>query len=163
MKRRSMFKKDREEKRETTDIDITSLLDILVILLFFMLKSYNASDLTVDVVENLSLPNSSATQLGHNAIIVQVNKEGSIFVDNQELKGANFEGDKIAVLHQHLRSKIENESKNLELNRAPAASAPRPINILLDQNHPYEIMQKVMHTVALAGHDQIKLIVTGQN
>ena len=158
-----VLEKEREDKRETTDIDITSLLDILVILLFFMLKSYNASDLTVDVVENLSLPNSNATQLGHNAIIVQVNKNGTIFVDNTELKGANFDGDKIAILHQHLKSKIDNESKVLESNRAPSSTTPRPINILLDQNHPSELMQKVMHTVALAGHDQIKLIVTGQN
>lgn len=52
------------------DIDITSLLDVLVILLVFLLKSYNASDLTLDLVDNVKLPSSNTRLLGNNAVIV---------------------------------------------------------------------------------------------
>ena len=160
-----MFKKNKYTKKEAPDIDITSLLDILVILLVFLLRSYNATDLSVDVVKDLDLPISTTDQLGHSAIVVQVDKNGSVFVDNKELVGASFQGERIEMLYNKLKE-MEVENKEVQSPRAPAAAAApsaRPINILLHQKHTYEVMQKVMHTAALAGHDQIKLIVTGQN
>lgn len=163
-----MFKKKKYTKKEAPDIDITSLLDILVILLVFLLRSYNATDLSVDVVKDLDLPISTTDQLGHSAIVVQVDKNGSVFVDNKELVGASFQGERIELLYNKLKE-MEVEKKEAQAPRAPASAGttsapiPRPINILLHQKHTYEVMQKVMHTAALAGHDQIKLIVTGQN
>ena len=40
-------------KAEPVDLDITSLLDILVIMLVFLLMNYNASDLQLDLVKDL--------------------------------------------------------------------------------------------------------------
>lgn len=154
-----MFKKKKAGKKEALEIDITSLLDILVILLVFLLKSYNASDLTVDLVDNITLPTSSASDLGHSAIVVQVDKNGAVFVDNKQLDNVSFKSEKIESLYSKLVELEKDEQKKEE--RSIASQSPRPINIVLDQKQTYEIMQKVMHTVALAGHDQIKLIVQG--
>ena len=46
---------NRRKKREPVDIDITSLLDILVIMLVFLLLNYNASDLKLELVPNLEM------------------------------------------------------------------------------------------------------------
>lgn len=161
-----MFKKKTMTKKEAVEIDITSLLDILVILLVFLLKSYNASDLTLDVVDNLNLPGSKSNQLGHTAVIVQVNKNKEIFVNNTIVEGANFNSDKIDALYGRLKEIQSEDQKSVNEQdnaRTVASNTPRPVNIVLDQNHPYAIVQKVMHTAALAGHDQLKLIVQGMN
>lgn len=52
-----------KRKRRESELDITSLLDILVILLVFLLKSYNSSELKVNVVDNLNLPSSESREL----------------------------------------------------------------------------------------------------
>ena len=71
--RRMFFNQKSRSKKEPLDLDITSLLDVLVILLVFLLKSYNASDLKLNLVKDLVVPNSDARTLGHHAVIVQVN------------------------------------------------------------------------------------------
>ena len=50
----------RKRNREAVDVDITSLLDILTILLVFLLKSYNASDLKLDLTKNLEMADSAS-------------------------------------------------------------------------------------------------------
>ena len=70
-------------KAEPMEIDITSLLDILVILLVFLLKSYNASDLKLDLVKNLTVPDSKARKLGNHAVIIQVDKNSNVWVEKK--------------------------------------------------------------------------------
>lgn len=157
--RNGMFKKARKEKKEALDIDITSLLDILVILLVFLLKSYNASDLSVDVVSNLTLPDSSSMKLGNHAVIVQVDKRGTVYVDSVEVKGTSFKGDRVSGLYETLKIKKDEYDKSRTIASKYSEDRTGQVNILLDQAHPYAIMQKVMHTSALAGFSKFKLIV----
>jgi biopolymer transport protein ExbD len=36
-----------------------------------------------------------------------------------------------------------------------------PINLVFDKGLPFQLIQKVLHTASLAGHNQYKLIVQG--
>ncbi|MGH1469517.1 MAG: hypothetical protein ACRBBP_11715, partial [Bdellovibrionales bacterium] len=65
------FKRKKKRNYEVEDIDITSLLDILVILLVFLLKSFNDSDLTLDLVNELALPYSMSRGAANNGVILQ--------------------------------------------------------------------------------------------
>ncbi len=166
--RQKKFKSIRK-KSEPMEIDITSLLDILVILLVFLLKSYNASDLTVDVVKGLDLPNSKSETLGNHAIIVQVNKNRKIFINNKPIGVMSGGGEKIESLYDGLISYKEEEKKKGAINRKPSADGKikelynKNVNLVIDQNLPYEVMQKVMHTAAIAGFPQFKFIVQGNH
>lgn len=159
-----MFKKGKASKKEPMDVDITSLLDILVILLVFLLKSYNASDLSVDVVKNLNLPVSSSTKLGNFAIVVQVDKRGRMFVDNKRVKNVTYKTEKIEALYKILEEKKAGFDKAREIasvTEDQTKKLKRNVNILLDQSQPYEVMQKIMHTAATAGFSKFKFIVQG--
>ena len=83
--RRMFFNQKSRSKKEPLDLDITSLLDVLVILLVFLLKSYNASDLKLNLVKDLVVPNSDARTLGHHAVIVQVNSHKKLFINNKNI------------------------------------------------------------------------------
>ena len=74
------LRKKRKQNNDAEELDITALLDILVILLVFLLKSFNDSDLTVDLVNELSLPYSMSRTAGHHGVILQVNKKGNVFI-----------------------------------------------------------------------------------
>ncbi len=154
MKKRT-FGVGRRQKKKELDVDITSLLDILVILLVFLLKSYNASDLKLELAKGISLPRSQSRNLGHHAVVVQVSKKREIYLNNKVIgRIANGE-EKISTLFNALTEikKIEDQKEKKKRNIK--------VNIVLDQGLSYGTMKSVMHTAASAGFPEFKFIVTG--
>lgn len=150
----------RHKEREAVDVDITSLLDILTILLVFLLKSYNASDLKLDLQKGLDMADSDARAMTRYAPVVQVNKEAKVFLNNKELGRMPASGE-MPVLTEALKKaragieadnakKAKNQQTNTEL-----------VNLVFDKEMDYAIVQRVMHDSALAGYSQFKFIVKG--
>ncbi len=165
----------RKSGEKELDVDITSLLDILVILLVFLLKSYNASDLKLEVAKNIDLPKSKSMTLGNMAVIVQVSDQKEIWINNRKIGRYLASSDeKIEILYSALEEEAKNQDKAIkELettaprdNNDKSALATRKanrkkVNIVMDQSVPYEVLRKVMHTSALAGFPEFKFIVQG--
>jgi biopolymer transport protein ExbD len=151
MKKRFQRKRPKSEPME---LDITSLLDILVILLVFLLKSYNASNLKLNLVDSLKIPDSKARKLGSHSVIVQVDNEKKIWIDNKVI-GKIDRSEKIIPLYEELKNRKEKAKTN-----NPKLVA-KSINLVLDKELPYNSMQKLMHTSALAGYTEFKFIVQG--
>ena len=147
----TFLKRKKRIKKEGLELDITSLLDILVILLVFLLKSYNASDLELNVQKNLMLAKSNSSSLGSHAITVQVNKKGQYFVDDQFI-----ETNLYPVLKQRAKKQLKSKKKK------ESGSHHLPINLVFDKSLSYKIVQDVMETAANAGFSKFKLIVQGK-
>ena len=62
-------------QNNVSEMDITSLLDVLVILLFFLILNYNPTDLQIDLVEKNSPPPSQLVEYGNKAVMIQVNED----------------------------------------------------------------------------------------
>lgn len=148
----------RKREREAIDVDITSLLDILTILLVFLLKSYNASDLKLDLTKGLEMADSDSKHMTRFAPVVQVNKEAKVFLNNKEIGRfpASGEMDALTAKLKEERSKTE---KNNKLNKQQYNADL--VNLVFDKEMDYEIVQRVMHNSALAGYSQFKFIVKG--
>ncbi len=170
-KRRSVIVK----KKKELDIDITSLLDILVILLVFLLKSYNPSDLKLDLTKNLELPESTSLLHGNQSVTIQVNKSRSVFINNKEIGRIPKTGSNIKFLEKKLKEMKEQGDKELKEFKSKNLSSVdkdllkskersnKQINIVLDQTLSYSDMQKVMHASATAGFPKFKFIVKAGN
>lgn len=150
---RRMFFNDKRQKKEDMELDITSLLDVLVILLVFLLKSYNASNLKLNLVKDLVVPNSAARTMGEHAVIVQVDKNKQLYVNNKQIGMITRSGES-EVLMEKLQS-IKENSKIMEVKKA------KRINLVFDESVPYNVMKGVMHTSALVGYTEFKFIVKG--
>ena len=151
-------------KKEDMDVDITSLLDILVILLVFLLKSYNASDLKLEPAAQIKLPSSKSQALGRHSVIIQVSSDKEIWLDNEKIGKLSPGGDKIDILFEQLKMMKE---KEIETLRSIASVEERKkkeskqVNLVLDQSLPYNVVRRVMHTSAMAGYPEFKFIVQG--
>jgi biopolymer transport protein ExbD len=154
MKKKFSRKRDRQE----VDVDITSLLDILTILLVFLLKSYNASDLKLDLTKNLEMADSNAREMTKFAPVLQVNKEAKVFLNNKEIgrlpaSGSMFE---LTAALKAERAKTE------EINKGKLhPHKVELVNLVFDKDMDYNVVQRVMHDSALAGYSQFKFIVKG--
>lgn len=150
----------RKKKREAVDVDITSLLDILTILLVFLLKSYNASDLKLDLQKGVEIADSDARAMTRYAPVVQINKEAKVFLNNKEIGRLPASGE-MGVLTQALKTekgKIASENLKKPANQQVNTEL---VNLIFDKEMNYGIVQRVMHDSALAGYSQFKFIVKG--
>jgi len=150
----------RKREREAVDVDITSLLDILTILLVFLLRSYNASDLSLDLQKGLEMADSDARAMTRYAPVVQVNKEARVFLNNKEIGRMPASGE-MPVLTEALKktkAEIEEDNKKKLPNQQINTEM---VNLIFDKEMDYAIVQRVMHDSALAGYSQFKFIVRG--
>lgn len=148
----------RKREREAVDVDITSLLDILTILLVFLLKSYNASDLKLDLTKNLELAESEAKAMTRFAPVVQVNRESKVFLNNKELGRLPASGEMIILTNKLKEVKAQTEEGNKTKKEKYNAEL---VNLIFDKDMDYQVVQRVMHDSALAGYSQFKFIVKG--
>lgn len=167
-RRKSVIKR----KKKELDIDITSLLDILVILLVFLLKSYNPSDLKLDLTSNLTMPKSVSKKLGNMSVTIQVSKDRKVFVNNKEIGRISNSSSSIAFLEKELKKHRANDEKTNQARSLAAMDkdliekkkkSQKQVNIVMDKSLSYAVMQKVMHTSATAGYPKFKFIVMGNN
>ena len=152
--KRILKKNKRIKKREAMAVDITSLLDILVILLVFLLQSYNASNLQLDLVDNISPPGSQARDLGEDSVIIQVNSDKEIWFEYEKLNEKVRDGEITRSLLEKLKTYQTHENKD-----HTKEESPKRVNLVFDKNLPYSTMQTVMQTAAKAGHSNFNFIV----
>ena len=148
----------RKKERQEVDVDITSLLDILTILLVFLLMSYNASDLQLDLTKNLEMADSNAREMTKYAPVLQVNRHSVVFLNNKEIGRLPASGAMPELTEALKKQRAETE----ELNKKSVHQKKLElVNLVFDKDMDYNVVQRVMNDSALAGYSQFKFIVKG--
>lgn len=156
----------RRSKKLNLDIDITSLMDILVILVVFLLKNFEASGITLSIPKDIKVPDSISATPPKQAVKVHMNKELKLWVDDVyvadlTIKGRpNFdrEGRRIIPLYNELVQK--KESLNVLKKSAKGVNEfSGIINLMMDKSLPYEYIRRIMYTSTEAGFKEFKFIV----
>lgn len=166
MARRASRFRARRKKAQVFDIDITSLLDILTILLVFLLQSYNSSGVIINVPKDIELPRSASESLNNFGVNVQVSKS-QIWVDDVEVVNAEntsnaqlFDegGRRIVPLYNEL-VKIKETIKQSEKLSPEAKKFSGIANLVVDKSLKYSYLKRVMYTCAAAGFKEFKFVV----
>lgn len=159
----------RSKKQSVFDIDITSLLDILTILLVFLLQSYNSSGVIINVPDGIELPRSASESLNSFGVNVQVSKT-QIWVDDAEVVNTDIPdsqlfdegGRRIVPLYNEL-VKIKETIKQSEKLSPQAKKFSGIANLIVDKSLKYNYLKRVMYTCASAGFKEFKFVVlTGE-
>jgi biopolymer transport protein ExbD len=164
---RSISSRGKSRKKSSVmDLDITSLLDILVILLVFLLKSYNSSGVVLNVPKGIELPSSESASMNTSGVIVQVSPT-TIWVDNKivlESKNDSLSKDRtgrrIIPLFNELVRKKE-IIKRIEKSSPEAKKFSGVVNLVVDKSIKYSYIKKLMYTSATAGFGKYKFVVLG--
>ncbi len=155
------------KKKEVIDLDITSLLDILVILLVFLLRSYDSTGVILNIPKDIIIPTSKSSSLNNNGVVVQVSPK-NIWVDDKEVVNTEttskiYSSDRrlILPLFNELVSK-KNEVQRIAKTTPNADSFSGVVNLVIDKTVKYSYIKKLMHTCAEAGFQKYKFVVMGQ-
>jgi len=137
-------KKYRNSKGNGTieEVDITSLLDILVILLFFLLLHYNPTDLEINTKQEITPPVSESLDYGSLAVIVQVSKDQEVFFETEKVAAGNMDtAEDIKKIKQRLQLEFANQKKRFLQKKGELAQNYKNINFILDQELTYAQME----------------------
>ena len=151
-------------KVDEAKLEITSLMDIMTIILVFLLKSYSTEDIQIAPSEDLRLPVSSAAQapeLAINAVISQ----SAILIDGVEVVAVDGgavgdeykRGTLISPLFDILKEKAD-EAKAIAESRQTIKFSGR-ILLQCDRNIPFSLVREVMYTAGQAQFAEFKFVV----
>ncbi len=171
-KERTLFRRERRKARERAgeikELNITAMMDMMTIILVFLLKSYSASSLNVNMTESLKLAQSStqlAPQDNINVTIsmneVAVNDKAAATVQGGALasadKGGRADGYYVPQLFDALKREVEKQKYIARYNtKAPFTGR---VNVIADRRIPYRTLMDVLYTAGQAELGEYKFMV----
>ncbi len=141
-------------RKKTPGMNLTSLMDVFTILVFFLLAN-SASNEALEAPRSISLPSSVVETKPKETVVVLVTQEYIL-----------VQGTVVANTNEVIRSKaivVEGIKKELLLQRSrligPAATEEPEVNVLADRKIPFSLLKKIMSSCTSAGYSKISLAV----
>ena len=171
-----MGKKSLRRQMDTGGLTMTSMMDVMTIILVFLLKSYSTEDISVKPSADLEIPISSAVKPPKLAVNVVVSKKDILVdgvpvirlertVDPQtgaetvQVPDEEKKGQMISRLYDRLLEKAET-AKDLGA-RATREDLGFQGQILLqcDRRLPFSVVREVMYTAGQAQFGEFRFVV----
>lgn len=162
----SKFIKKRSNE-SNIDLEMNSLLDILVVVLIFLLLSSEQSNDNIMVPENINIPASVSSDITKRGLLVGIDKNLNIIIEdslikmsaNEIGKNINYNENLIKTIkseNQKLKNKQKTKMKKLSFNKKKKASV---VNFVIHQDIEYKYIDYIIEHLKEAGLFQLKLIV----
>lgn len=154
-RRAKRMNRNHKRNAQKTALNLTALMDIFTILVFFLMLNQNDSE--VQNNDAIQLPKSIAANELKDTVRILVTKDDVLVQGRPVVKTeavAAIDGDVIPTLKKELdylasRSVLPEALKEFG----------RPITIMGDKDTPYAVLKKIMDTCAKAEFNNISLAV----
>lgn len=148
----------RHRLKKPASIQLTSLIDILTVLVFFLLvNSQNVTNIPDSQL--LDLPKSTADKRAEETVLTVTVSQKDIVVQGVKVattaEASAVQGDVIPGLAKELAYRASKAPPKLNENGVPE----REIMILGDKNIPYSLLRKVMATCSASDYSKIAFAV----
>lgn len=159
---RSIRNRVRRGGAKVFELELNSLLDVLVIILVFLIKNYSTTQSELNYVKDIIIPLSSSVDIAKRGVLIQIDKEHNIYIE-QKLKAnlkSGWEGDgkdkvvdEMVLRKQEINNQVKQDNeKKLELNS-------NIVNLVMDESIAYEYIKVIMQISLDAGFEEFKFIV----
>ncbi len=163
--------KIRHKKKHALELslNITSLMDVLTVLLFFLLKSFSVTSNSLETPAGIRLPASVAVASLEEAVNLSYGKDGvrldtALVVPAREGlwdgSAVDRDGRTLVALKKALEEMYAKRNLAMAKTVAPEDLPPGRILIQADREIPFAQVKHVLHTAALAGYSDFRFVVT---
>ncbi len=163
-------RKVREAAGEIKELNITAMMDMMTIILVFLLKSYSASSLSVNLAEDLKIP-VSTTQVrpqDNVSVIISLSevtvndKATAVRIENGLIparykEGGSAEAFYVGALYDALKKEVDKQKYIAQYN--PNAPFSGRVNVVADKRIPYRTLMDVLYTAGQAELGEYKFMV----
>jgi len=154
---RRMKRMGRSRKRKLPALNLTSLMDVFTILVFFLLVNSSNSEV-LEPPKKITLPDS---------VVELKPKETAVIVVSEN--EVSVQGEIVALVEDIIKSKqdaivgISNKLEDIKKNvigiSTKTVSESREVTILSHKTVPFKVLRKVMSSCTFAGYEKISLAV----
>lgn len=156
-------RKTRRKGGTTAPLRLTSMMDILTVLLLFLLKSFVVEGEVITPVPGVDLPESSSDTAPQASVVVAI-FDNTVMLDGQMVtrleNGSSDDGLLIPLLADRLSRTRAKELEIAQLRGEDVDYSPQ-IAIQGDRDISFEILERVMYTCSQSGFGDIALAVIG--
>jgi biopolymer transport protein ExbD len=161
-----MARKGRKFGAGAQPFSMTSMMDMMTIILVFLIKQVDTEGQLVTAASNLVLPVSSSTKTPKEVNLTVIVDAGHIVVDNQKVVETSVVAAQdslmVKAMGDVLTEKREEEKKHA-LAKGESADEAGNVIVQLDKNLNYDVMYKVMATCGFAGYSNVAFAVQMKN
>lgn len=154
---RRMRRMERNRKKRVTGLNLTSLMDVFTILVFFLLANSSSSEV-LTTPKQITLPDSVVESKPRETVVIMVSPEavlvqGEAVIDTPQL--LQSKSDHIPLIAERL----EQLERNIIGISTKAVAEGKEVTILADKTIPFSALKKIMSTCTGSGFGRISLAV----
>lgn len=154
---RRMKRMARNHKKRLPGMNLTSLMDVFTILVFFLLVNSSASEV-LEAPKKVTLPDSVVETKPNETTVIVVSAE-TVMVQGEVVVTV----DEIVASKQDAILPISNKLKTVKDNvigvSTKAIASSREVTILSHKSVPFKVLRKIMSSCTYAGYEKISLAV----
>jgi len=150
----------KHRRRPNAMPQLTSMMDMMTIMLLFLLKAFSTSGAFIKPAQGVDLPNSTVMNEPQKVLSLIVTRDG-VYEDLASIKGkkvedlASLQNDDLIDLPQLLAFLHQAQERSRQLGR----EEKRTLTVQGDKTIPYRWVLKVINTCSNAGFDKIDFVV----
>ena len=157
MRNSRRIKRMSRNRMKITKMNLTSLMDVFTILVFFLLVNSGSVEV-MDAPKTITLPESRVDTKPRETVVIIVGKEQVLVQGDVVALVAGILNDEPAALAP-IGSRLAELKQNIIGPSTLAVAGSREVTILADRSVPFIVIKKIMSTCTAEGYENVSLAV----
>ena len=157
MKESRRIRRMERSRRKVTGLNLTSLMDVFTILVFFLLANSSSNEV-LSTPKHIKLPDSVVESKPRETVVIMVGPEtvmvqGEAVANTPEVMAAKNENI------PEITQKLDLLERNIIGINSRTVIDSKEVTILADKTIPFNVLKKIMTTCTGSGYGRISLAV----
>ena len=157
MRNSRRMKRMGRNKRKLTGLNLTPLMDVFTILVFFLLFHSSGGDI-LDTPKHIKLPDSVVEAKPRETVVIMVSPEVVLVQGETVIGTPELLEDRIKTVAE-IRERLKQLERNIIGISTKTIIASKEVTILADKTIPFKVLKKIMSTCTGSGYGRISLAV----
>jgi len=144
-------------RRKVTGLNLTPLMDVFTILVFFLLFHSSGGDI-LETPKHIKLPDSVVETKPRETVVLMVTPEVVLVQGEAVISTPELFDDRVGNVDA-VTQRLEQLKKNIIGISTKTVAESKEITLLADKTIPFKVLKKIMSTCTASGYGKISLAV----
>lgn len=154
---RRMKRMGRSRKRKGRGLNLTPLMDVFTILVFFLLFHSYGGDV-MEAPKQIELPTSVVEAKPRETVMIMVSPEMVLVQGETVMTTPELLGDSMGPISE-IKERLAYLERNIIGISTKTVAESKEVTILADKSIPFEVLKRIMSTCTGSGYGRISLAV----
>ena len=158
MRNSRRLKRMSRNKKKVTGLNLTSLMDVFTILVFFLLFHSSSGSEALEAPKQIKLPDSVVETKPRETVVIMVSPE-AVLVQGEAVMSTLDLLDAGNETVAEITERLKQLERNIIGISTKTIAASKEVTILADRSIPFRALKKIMSTCTGSGYGRISLAV----